>query len=83
MMAGMDLVKTVNADGTTDVKVENLRADLHYTYLEGEYPELRTNIQVYPFTEMNDSILPGWQSTYEEFKKIITSMDQNIQIGGV
>jgi len=83
MMAGMDLVKTVNADGTSEVKVENLRADLHYTYLEGEYPELRTNIRVYPFAEMDDSILEGYQSTYEEFKQIITSMDQNIQIGGV
>lgn len=83
MMAAMDLVKTVNEDGTTEVKVENLRADLHYTYLEGEYPDLRTNIQVYPFSEMNDSILEGYQSTYEEFKKIITKLDQNIEIGGI
>lgn len=83
MMAGMDLVKTVGPDGTTSVKIENLRADLHYTYLEGEYPELRTNIQVYPFSEVDDSILEDHQATYSEFKKIITKLDQNIQIGGV
>lgn len=83
MMAGLDLVKTVNEDGTTSVKIENLRADLHYTYLEGEYPALRTNIQVYPFTEVDDSVLPDHQSIYEQFKAIITNLDQNIQIGGV
>jgi poly-gamma-glutamate synthesis protein (capsule biosynthesis protein) len=83
MMAGMDLVKKVNEDGSTSVSIENLRADLHYTYLEGEYPALRTNIQVYPFSELDDSILPDHDSIYNEFKSVITSMDQNIQIGGV
>ena len=67
----------------SSVKIENLRADLHYTYLEGEYPALRTNIQVYPFTEVDDSVLPDHQSIYEQFKAIITNLDQNIQIGGV
>ena len=78
MMAGMDI--TVNEDGT--VAIDNLHADLHYTYLEGEYPELRTNIQVYPFSQLNDDILPGYKEIYEEFKAVITSLDQNIQIGG-
>ena len=78
MMAGLDLVKT--DDG---VKIENLRADLHYTYLEGEYPDLRTNIQVYPFSQLNDSILPDHERIYAEFQRVMTSLDNNIQIGGV
>lgn len=82
MMAAMDLVKTVNEDGTAEVKVENLKADLHFTYTEGEYPELRTNVQVYPFSQVNSSILPDYQSVYEEFKGVITALDSDIQVGG-
>ena len=82
MIAGMDLVKTTDAGGSTSVKIENLKADLHFTYTEGEYPALRTNVQVYPFSQLNDSILPGYADTYNEFKSIITALDTNIQIGG-
>ena len=39
-------------------------------YPEGEYPALRTNVQVYPFSQLNDSILPGYADTYKEFKSI-------------
>lgn len=82
MIAGMDLVRTTNSDGSTSVKIENLKADLHFTYTEGEYPALRTNVQVYPFWQLDDSILPGYADTYKEFKSIITALDSNIQIGG-
>ena len=79
MMAGLDIVK--KEDGS--IAIENVRADLHYTYLEGEYPDLRTNIQVYPFSDLNDDILPDHQAVYEQFRAVITSLDDNITIGGV
>ena len=82
MMAALDLVKTTDENGNSTVKIENLKADLHYTYLEGEYPDLRTNIEVYPFSQLNNSILEDYEDVYEEFKGVMTSLDKNIQIGG-
>lgn len=82
MMAALDLVKTTDENGNSTVKIENLKADLHYTYLEGEYPDLRTNIEVYPFSQLNNSILEDYEGVYEEFKGVMTSLDKNIQIGG-
>ncbi|MBR3357867.1 MAG: CapA family protein [Solobacterium sp.] len=83
IIAGIDIVKRTKQDGTTEIAYENVRADLAYTYAEGEYPELRTNIKVYPFSALNDELLPNYQELYEQYKAIITKLDTDIKIGGV
>ena len=83
MVAGLDIVKRTNPDGTVEISYENVRADLTFTYTEGEYPALRTNVTVYPFSMVTDQILPDHEAIYEQYKAIITKLDSNIQIGGV
>ncbi len=82
MMAGLDIIKT-EEDGKTEIRIENVRADLHYTIMEGVYPDLRYNIEVIPFSQLNDDILPGYQEIYQTYSDIIRSLDSNITIGGV
>ena len=83
MNGAVDIVKKTAPDGTVTISYENVRADLTFTYTEGTYPELRTNVTVYPFSELTDDILPDHQALYEQYKKIITALDSNITIGGL
>ncbi|MBR2812117.1 MAG: CapA family protein, partial [Solobacterium sp.] len=78
MYGTVRIVKTVTGD---DVKVEILepRADLSYTFMDGN----NKNIKVYPFSELNDSILPGYEEIYERFKAKINEYDDSIIVGGI
>lgn len=78
MIAGLDIVKT-----DTGVTIENVRADLVYTVMQGEYPALRTDIQVLPFSQLTEEQLPDHEALYQQFTSVITSMDSGIAIGGV
>ncbi len=82
MMAGLDITKT-EENGETVIKIDHVRADLHYTIMEGVYPDLRYNIEVIPFSQLNDEILPGYQEIYKTYTDIIKSLDSNIEIGGL
>lgn len=79
MIGAMDFIK--KDDGS--VKIENVRCDLIWTAMEGEYPGLRYNIEVIPFVKLNDSKLPNHESIYEKYKAIITSLGFDIQFGGI
>ena len=81
MIAGMDVTKTKKEDGTYEIAVENVRAELIYTYMEGKYPALRTNIKVYRYKDLTDEILPKHDEYYKQFTDIITSLDKNISFG--
>ena len=78
MMGGLDIHKTV-ADGKTTVKIENVRADLIYTWMNPTHTAFRT----YPFNQLTDDILPDHEAVYEKYKAYITKMDDTIQVGGV
>lgn len=75
MIAGFDINKTVEK-GTTTIKIENPRADLLWTY-----HQYYKNFKVIPFSQLNDSLLPGYQQIYEQYKPIITQYDSNVKIG--
>jgi poly-gamma-glutamate synthesis protein (capsule biosynthesis protein) len=75
MIAGFDINKTFE-NGKTTIKIENPRADLIWTY-----HQYYKNFKVIPFTELNDSLLPGYKSIYEQYKPIITKYDSNVKIG--
>ena len=75
MIAGFDINKTFE-NGKTTVKIENPRADLIWTY-----HQYYKNFKVIPFSNLNDSLLPGYQSIYEQYKPIITEYDSNVKIG--
>lgn len=75
MIAGFDINKTFE-NGKTTVKIENPRADLIWTY-----HQYYKNFKVIPFSNLDDSLLPGYQSIYEQYKPIITEYDSNVKIG--
>ena len=75
MIAGFDINKTFE-NGKTTVKIENPRADLIWTY-----HQYYKNFKVIPFSNLDDSLLPGYQQIYEQYKPIITEYDSNVKIG--
>ena len=79
MIAGVTITKTVEPDGSSSTVIEQPRADLIYTY----YAPGFTQFKVYPFSQLDDTLLPGYQSIYEEYTGIITAYDSSIQVGGV
>lgn len=76
MIGALDIVK--KEDGS--VEIQNVRADLTYTLMDGEYPDLRTNIRTVPFAQLTEKELPEKDKLYQEYKNIITSMDSNIKL---
>ncbi len=75
MIAGFDINKTFE-NGKTTIKIENPRADLIWTY-----HQYYKNFKVIPFSNLDDSLLPGYQQIYEQYKPIITEYDSNVKVG--
>lgn len=75
MIAGFDINKTFE-NGKTTIKIENPRADLIWTYHQND-----KNYKVIPFNQLNDSLLPGYKTIYEQYKPIITKYDSSVKIG--
>ncbi|SQC36344.1 putative capsule biosynthesis protein [Helicobacter fennelliae] len=60
---------------TWSIKLHKPRADLIYTY----YDENMKNFVVYPFSKLNNTLLPNYKSIYKEYLNIIKS--KSIHIG--
>ena len=52
------------------VTVDNPKAELIYT--DSGYGKKR-NFKVYPYSQLNDSILSDYMNYYEKYKKIVSS----------
>ena len=74
VLASMDITKTIYEDGTSEIKIDNLGADLTYTYNKNH-----KNYLVIPFSKMNESYNENYKKIYEEYKNILTSLNQNIK----
>ena len=77
MIGGVTITKTIDASGASSVKISDAKADLIYTYYRTGFYDFK----VYPFWELDDSILPGWQDIYQQYCKTITEYDDSIQVG--
>lgn len=68
LMMSVDIKKTVDK-GVTTVSVENPKAELLYTKfnLRGKF-----NFKVYPYSQLNNTILPNYRSYYEKYKAVVT-----------
>lgn len=75
VLASMDITKTTYEDGTSEIKVDNIGADLTYTYNKNH-----KDYKVIPFSKMNESYNKDYKSLYEEYKNILTSLNQNINV---
>ena len=78
LMMSIDIKKHVDIDDTVTVTVENPKADLIYTKsaVGG-----KRNFKVYPYTQLNDNLLSGYQSLYEKYKGVVSQMYPDLQWG--
>ena len=78
MIAAFKVNKTTTDGVTTDLSISDVKGDLIWTHRTGWY----TNFEVIPFSILNDNILWGYQSIYEQYKPIINQTnDPRIQTG--
>ena len=71
LMMSVDIKKVVENKITT-ITLENTKADLLYTK---SYVAKKRNFKVYPYEQVNSTILPTYQSYYEKYKNIICNPD--------
>lgn len=77
MMASLDINKTVTDGKTTSVTIDNVKGDLIWTYHQNY-----KNFKVIPFNKLDNTKLNGYQSIYDQYKKIINKTnDSRIQTG--
>lgn len=77
MMATFTINKTTTDGKTTDISISDVKGDLLWTYYQNY-----TNFKVIPFNKLNDNLLYGYQSIYNEYKQIINKTnDERIQTG--
>lgn len=74
LMASVTIKKTVN-DGITTITLEEPSAELVYT----KKPSYGIGYKLYPFSKLNDSILPGYQNYYEQYMKVATNGSREIK----
>ena len=75
ILASMDIVKTEYEDGTSKIEVNNIGADLLYTYAENS-----KNFKVIPFSKMESKYNSDYLSIYDDYSNIVTSLNSNITI---
>lgn len=79
LMASVTIKKTVT-DGVTTITLEDPAAELVYTRKAGA--TYGSNYKLYPFSKLDDTILPGYREYYEQFMSIATNGSREIrQIG--
>lgn len=79
LMASVTIKKTVT-DGVATITLEDPAAELVYTRKAGA--TYGSNYKLYPFSKLDDTILPGYREYYEQFMSIATDGSREIrQIG--
>ena len=75
LMVSIDINKTVE-NGVTSISLDNLKADL--TYTKSSYGR---NFKVYPYSSLDNVVLPNYMEYYEKYKNVVKSRYQNINFG--
>ena len=73
LMMSVDIKKSVDS-GITTISLDNLKADLVYTY-----SKYGRGFKVYPYSELNNVILPNYREYYEKYKDVVMSKCNNIE----
>lgn len=71
-------INKVVKEDSVSVTVDNPRADL--IYIDSEYGRQR-NFKVYPYSQLNDSILSSYMDYYDKYKKIVSSYYPELTLG--
>lgn len=77
LMASVTIRKTV-VNGNTTISLERPTAELVYTYSTGASP-YRGNYKLYPYSKLNNTLLPGYKTYYEKYMNIATGGSNKIE----
>ena len=75
LMLAVDIKKVVD-NGVTIISLNDLRAELLYT--KSKYGR---DFKVYPYSSLNNVILPNYMNYYEKYKNVVTSRYKDIKFG--
>lgn len=73
LMAAVTIKKVVE-DGVTTISLEDVKADLIYTYSKSYG---KRGFKVYPYQSLNDTLLPNYMKYYNKYKNVVLSRDDN------
>ena len=81
MFATLDITKVVDTENdTTTITIDNIGADLNYTYRFYNSNIKKNDYLVIPFSKMEEKYLSNYESVYNEFSQILTKYDDSIKI---
>ncbi len=81
MFATLDITKTVDTEqNTTTIKIDNIGADLNYSYKFYNKDKGKYDFLVIPFSKMEAQYLNNYESIYNEFSAVLKKYDSNINI---
>ena len=81
MFATLNITKTVDTkNNTTTIKIDNIGADLNYTYRYYNSEIGRNDYLVIPFSKMESKYLSNYESVYNEFSEVLKKYDDSIII---
>lgn len=68
LMMEVTIRKVVDVDGKITVSIESPKAELIYTYANNF-----TKFRVYPYSKLNNTLLPNYMGYYEHYKDVVSS----------
>ena len=68
LMMEVTIKKTVNADESIVISIEEPKAELTYTYTDNY-----TKFRIYPYSKLDNTLLPNYMDYYEHYKNIVSS----------
>ena len=74
LMSSLDITKTVKGDDV-DIKIDNINNELIYTRHIG-YRQFK----VIPFSEINSTYLPTYESVYNEYSEVVKMYDETMPV---
>ena len=75
LMLAVDIYKVIEND-TITISIENIKADLIYT--KSTYGR---DFKVYPYSTLNNVLLPNYKEYYEQYKSVVTERYPHITFG--
>ena len=78
LMMEVTIKKVIDIDDSVAVSIENPKAELIYTKSNNSRDR---DFKVYPYSQLNNTLLPNYMSYYEKYKGIVSSRYQDLVWG--
>lgn len=72
---GVIVTLNINKDDDKKITFSNIKANLIYTYFKGS-----SNFKVYPYTNLDNTLLNNYQSYYNKYKSVLTRYTDIIEV---